>query len=346
MPSDQPPRDTQATASIARTLRVCAIAAAVILVTWRLSDVVLLIFLAALIAVTLRGVSDWLAERCRLSPHLTLALVSIAVGAFLLGLTYYIGPRLFAQGHDLWQQVTGQLGQLRQQYGDTPFGRMAFKALDNTEATSGEISHVAGTVATSAMGGAVTGIILIVTALYFAISPTMYIAGTLYLFPPAYRPRTRHVLYAVGRTLRWWVLGQSIDMAVVGVLTGIGLSLLGIPLALALSVLAGLFTFVPYFGAIAAAVPAVMVAFTLGWHSVLWTVVLFLITHGIEGYVISPLVQRRTVALPPALTILSMTAFGTLFGPLGLILGTPAAAALLVTVRETYVVAVEDAAPG
>ena len=145
------------------------------------------------------------------------------------------------------------------------------------------------------------------------------------------------MLLEVGSTLQWWSLGQLIDMAVVGVLSGIGLMLLGVPLALALGVLAGLFTFVPYFGAIAAAVPAMLVGLTVSWQTALWVLVIFLICHGIEGYLVSPLVQRRTVHLPPALTILSMTILGTIFGPLGVILGTPVVAALLVIIREAYV---------
>jgi predicted PurR-regulated permease PerM len=141
----------------------------------------------------------------------------------------------------------------------------------------------------------------------------------------------------IGVTLRRWLFGQLIDMCAVGVLTGIGLVALGVPLALALAVLAGLFTFVPYFGAIAAAIPAALVALTTGWRVSLWVVVLFLICHAIEGYVIAPIVQWNMADLPPALTILSMTILGALFGPLGVILGTPVAAVGLVAVREVYV---------
>jgi predicted PurR-regulated permease PerM len=124
-----------------------------------------------------------------------------------------------------------------------------------------------------------------------------------------------------------------------------GLVLLSVRLAFALAALAGLFTFVPYFGAIAAAVPAMLVALVAGWS--LWVAVIFLVGHGIEGYLVAPLVQRNTADLPPALTILSMTILGTLFGPLGVILGAPVAADALVIVREIYVgdVLVENMEP-
>ena len=211
------------------------------------------------------------------------------------------------------------------------------RACRHREQVQSHIAVYAGSVATSTLGGLATTFVLIATALYFAISPGLYIDGLVRLFPLPYRPRARDVLLDIGETLQWWSLGQLIDMSVVGVLTGIGLFILGMPLALALAVLAGLFTFVPYFGAIIAAVPAMLVALTVSWQDSLWVLAIFLGCHSIEGYVVSPLVQRRTVDLPPAASILSMTILGTIFGPLGVILGTPFAAALLVTVREVYV---------
>ncbi len=314
-----------------------AIAAALILLVWLLSDIVLLIFLAVLIAVMLRGAADWAARHTGAPERVMLAVVTLAVAAFLVGFLYVVGPRLVSQSQDLWTQLQQQVTHLRAQYGDTPWGHAIFARLSPSGAVQSHIAVYAGSVATSTLGGLATTFVLIATALYFAISPGLYIDGLVRLFPLPYRPRARDVLLDIGETLQWWSLGQLIDMSVVGVLTGIGLFILGVPLALALAVLAGLFTFVPYFGAIIAAVPAMLVALTVSWQDSLWVLAIFLGCHSIEGYVVSPLVQRRTVDLPPAASILSMTILGTIFGPLGVILGTPFAAALLVTVREVYV---------
>jgi predicted PurR-regulated permease PerM len=230
-----------------------------------------------------------------------------------------------------------QLGRLRSIYGDTEWGKALFSDISPHALVGSDLASYVGTVATTTVGGLVTGFVLVVTALYFAISPALYVGGVVRLFPLRYRPRAHAVLSDIGRTLQLWSLGQLIDMAVVGVLTGIGLTLLGVPLALALAVLAGLFTFVPYFGAIAAAVPAILVALTVSWQTALWVAVIFTACHCIEGYLVAPLVLQNTAELPPAVTILSMTILGTLFGPLGLILGAPVAAAALVVVREAYI---------
>ena len=181
-------------------------------------------------------------------------------------------------------------------------------------------------------------IIGIVTMIYFAANPGLYVKGLVTLVPKDRRARTHEVLDKVARALRWWFLGQLIDMAVVGVLTVVGLALIGMPMALALGVLAGILTFVPYFGAILAAIPALAIALGQSLHMFILAAVVFTIGHVVEGYVVSPLVQDRMVRLPPALLILSMTFIGSLFGPMGVILATPMAAAGLVLVSELYVV--------
>ena len=104
-----------------------------------------------------------------------------------------------------------------------------------------------------------------------------------------------------------------------------------------MAVIAGLFTFVPYFGPIVSAIPAIIVAATISWSKVFWVVAICLVCHGIEGYIVAPFVQRRTVELPPALTILSMAILAALFGGLGLVVATPVVASVLVIVREVYV---------
>jgi predicted PurR-regulated permease PerM len=176
-----------------------------------------------------------------------------------------------------------------------------------------------------------------ITAIYFAIEPELYLGGVVQLMPPAYRLRGCKILRDVGKTLVLWSVGQFIDMMVVGALVAIGFSLLGMPLALALAVLAGLLTFIPFFGAILAAIPALVVGPAAGWHTAVWVLVVFVCCHVVEAYVVGPFVQRRTVRLPPALTVLSMTCLGSIFGILGVVLGAPVAAVLLVVVREAYV---------
>ena len=322
------------------TVRATVLAGAVILTVWALSSVVLLAFLAVLIGVMLRGLADQLTRLTRLPTWASLTVVSLVLVLAVGGVAWWTGPRFVAQGEQLWSAVSGQLQHLQGRFGDlfgggngggTPAGG------GGQSGAAGSLSHLAPTVATSTLGFITGLLVVVVTALYFAIAPNFYRDGAVLLFPRRYRPRAREVLTEIGHTLQWWLLGQAIDMAVVGVLTGAGLMLLGVPLALALAVLAGLLTFVPYFGPIVSAIPAIIVAATQGMGTVIWVVVIYLACHAVEGYVVAPFVQRRTVQLPPALTVFSMTIMGALFGMLGLVVATPLLAALLVLVRKVYI---------
>jgi predicted PurR-regulated permease PerM len=309
------------------------------LVIWLFHDELLLVFLAVLLAVSLRGAADRVAEHSPLSPHWAMAAIMVLVLLLTVGFWMWVGPQLVQQGHDLVKALANEMTHLSARYGATQWGKSVMQKISGSESDAARsLAAPVMTVAGSALGAVAGVFVLIVTMIYFAANPNLYVKGLVTLLPPLRRARTHDVLDKVARVLRWWFLGQLIDMAVVGVLTVIGLALIGMPMALALGVLAGILTFVPYFGAILAAIPALAIALGQGLHMLVLTAIVFAVGHAVEAYVVSPLVQDRMVRLPPALLILSMTFIGSLFGPMGIILATPLAAAGLVFVSELYVV--------
>jgi predicted PurR-regulated permease PerM len=308
--------------------------AAIILLVWALAHVLLVIFFAILLALVIRGAADWLAPRLHAPPRLMLALVSLAIVIAGAGLVYWIGPRLIAQAQDLVTRLAAQVETLSHHFDQSAIGRK----VGSPASSVGD--YMLGT-ARTALGIGFTGtvdlVVIAVTTLYLAIQPKLYVRGVLRLLPMRHRDRGQEVLSEIAHVLRLWVLGQMVDMVTVGAMSAVGLALLGVPAPYALAVLAGLLTFIPYLGAIAAGVPAVLVALTVNWTTALWTAGIYIACHFVEGYVVAPLVQRRLIDLPPALTILGMTVMGALFGLLGVILGTPLAAVGLVLVRELWV---------
>ncbi len=335
---DAAERRAAATERIARLLGWVVGALALVALLAQLGDVCLLVFAAVLIAAVLRGAAERLARPVGLSPGWALAGI-VAALALTIGLSVWLrGPALIVEVEGLIGRLNEHLGALWTAMDQTEWGRQVAARLRTTASVAGQhIAGVAAGVATSTLGGLGSAAVVLATALYLAASPGPYVRGVLVLLPPAWRARGRSVLHELGSTLRWWFVGQAMDMLVVGTLTGIGLTLLGVPLAPTLAIIAGLFNFVPYIGALAGAVPAVMVAFGQGAEPALWVAALYGCVQALEGYVIAPLIQRRTVSLPPVLTILSQTVLGTLFGPMGLILATPLTAAGMVTVRRVWV---------
>ena len=109
------------------------------------------------------------------------------------------------------------------------------------------------------------------------------------------------------------------------------------PSALALGLIAGVTEFVPIIGPVIGAIPALLLAFTEDWNTVLWTLAVFVVVQQIENNVIMPLVAGAAVAVPPAVGLFAVVAIGVLFGPLGLLLGYPLAIVIDVAVRRLYV---------
>ena len=193
---------------------------------------------------------------------------------------------------------------------------------------SGFAGSVAGFIG-SAFGLFGTLAVVVIAGLYLAAAPGTYVNGVIRLVPEHYRPAAKEFLVAAGSALSAWSAGQALDMLVVGLLSGVGLWFIGVPLALVLGVVAALFNFVPYIGAIVGAIPAVIIAFSVSSSAGVETIALYLVIQGFEGNVMAPLIQKQAVHLPPGLTILSQTAFGAILGIPGLIFATPLTAALL-----------------
>jgi predicted PurR-regulated permease PerM len=145
------------------------------------------------------------------------------------------------------------------------------------------------------------------------------------------------MLDACGNALSRWLLGQSVSMLFVGVTTAFGLWLLEVPLALSVGVLSGLLAFIPFFGAIAGGLLAVLLGFMQGPETALYVLILALVIQQIEGNVLMPLVERWAVGLPPVLGIAATVMFGVLFGLLGVLLAAPAMIVLMVVVQRLYI---------
>lgn len=193
--------------------------------------------------------------------------------------------------------------------------------------------------------GAVTGLLVVLFAgLYLAAESKLYARGMARLVPPRNRAKVEEALTEVGRTLRRWMLGTVINMAIIFALTTLGLWLLDIPAAFALGLIAGLLEFIPIFGPILSAVPAIAIALIISPQDALWVLLLYVAVQQLESNLVSPLVMKGAVKLPPALSMLVQALMAIVFGFLGLLLAVPMLAVALVLVRRLYVEEMENGA--
>jgi predicted PurR-regulated permease PerM len=155
--------------------------------------------------------------------------------------------------------------------------------------------------------------------------------------PLEHRPQTLDVMGAVGDTLWQWMLAKLGSMAAVGVLTYVGLLIVGLPLAFTLALIAGLLAFIPNFGALLSGIPAVLLGLSSGPQVALHVALVLVVVQIIEGNLVTPMLERRTVRLPPALTIAVQVLLGILAGGLGVLIASPLLATAIVVVERLYV---------
>ena len=185
---------------------------------------------------------------------------------------------------------------------------------------------------------AVAGILIIIfVAIYIAISPRTYYDGVIHLVPHPKRDRAHEVLTDLGETLRGWLTARLIAMVVIGVVTGGALALLGVRAAVALGVIAGLMELIPFYGPIIAAIPAIGVALVESPQQALYVVILYLLIQQFEGNLLTPLLLKSRLELPPVMTIVAVTSLGLIFGVIGMLAAEPLVASVMLLVRKLYV---------
>jgi predicted PurR-regulated permease PerM len=331
-------RDPAPVLSDARFVRRVLYVLALVGLAWlliELSGLLLLIFGAVLVAVIFDALAETIARITRL-PHRWALLVAIIVVFAVLGLgAWLFGARVNAQVAELQDRLPRAWQAFEAWLGHTALGERLLVAMRGWSPSGSGLMRNVGSAAVATVGALGSLLLVFVAGIYLAAQPRMYRAGLLQLVPARSREAARATVAAVGHALRSWLRVQLIAMVAVGVLTSLGLWAIGVPSVLALGLLAALAEFVPIVGPIIAAIPSLLIALTLGMDTVLWTLGLYVLIQQIEGNLIMPMVTRRAAALPPALALFSVVALGVLFGPLGVLLGTPLAIVLFVLVRET-----------
>ena len=325
------------------------LAAAVLLFLWRIAELVLIAFIAALIAVYLGGFTDILCRRLRFprGPGLVLALL-LTLSA-LGGIGALLGAAVAEQTQDLIAAVPRYLTALDQQLRNLassyPLLRRTGIASAETGLITSALTELAGFVRRGVFGYATaTGRVLIdtvaviVMALYLALRPTLYGDGLVQLVPPRFRTVAREVFDDLADSLRAWVGAQLLAMVVLAVLTGIGLWLLDVPYWLAFAILTGVLVMVPFFGTIVSTLlPALLVLGDRGLLAFLAVASIGVVVHLVEANVVHPIIMQHRVALPPVLTILSVLVMAKVGGLLGMLVAVPALATLVVLLRHVLI---------
>jgi predicted PurR-regulated permease PerM len=325
------------------------LAAAALVAAVRIADLLLVAFIAVLLAVYLSGFTDHLCRWARVPrlPGLILALA--ATLAALTGIGFLLAPAVAQQTEDLIAAVPTYLTALDAWVRRVAASSEVLRRTGIAEAQSGLVTSALTDAAAFLRKGffayaAGTGRLLIdifaviAMSLYLAWRPFLYTGGIMAIVPPRFRGLARDIVADLGATLRAWVGAQLLAMVVLALTTGVGLWLLDVPYWLAFAIFTGVAVMVPFFGTITSTLlPALLVLPDRGVLGSMVVASLGIVVHLVEANVVHPLLMQHRVALPPALTILSVLVMGAVAGLLGMLVAVPALATVIVLLRHVVI---------
>ncbi len=331
---------------------------ALVVATWVFASTLFLIFAGVLLGIALNAMTELLGRVTSLPHSLRLATICLVLLALLSGVLFLGGATIAQQATALGGTIKSQVVNLKalfEKYGvDTSYldiGNLtAPPAGPSTSETPAPATQhnlpSAGTIASS--GGAILSqtlkivlgtvgavgnfFIVLFLGLCFAAQPSVYRNGLIYVAPARHRANVAIVVDRIGDTLERWLMAQLITMFAVFFITWIGLALLGIPSSFILGVQAGLLTFIPTVGALIGGLIVVLASLASGWIAALSAFALFLGIHALESYILTPMLQRHALEIPPATLFAFQILLGVVFGIWGLALALPLMAVVKVVI--------------
>jgi predicted PurR-regulated permease PerM len=337
-----------------RPVRIAPILTAVVLtglLLWmwlKTADVFLLLFLASLLALYLGAVADFLVKRTELPRPIAFwlgVILTLAVSAGIVGL---LVPPVIQQTQELLGMIPATVSSLQKEITTlaTKFpgiakqiGPIQDQVLSNLP---GQISAVVGDVVPRVFSllEAITVVFtVVVMGIYLALDPAVYREWVIALFPPIHRDLVRDILGDMASKLRDYIVAQLLTMVILGALTAIGLALIGVPFWLTFGVLAAVAAIIPVYGVLlSTTVPALFVL--TGSNGLLHAALVLglgMLIHTIEGNLVAPNIMSKRVDLPPVLTMMAVLIFGSLLGPVGLLVSVPLLVVIMVLVHRLLV---------
>ncbi len=318
--------------TIFRRTLVVAAAIGFAVVLWRLTDLILLLLASALVAFIFYKFTALIQRRLKLPFPPALAMAVIVPSLFLIFVFAAFGSLMADQFALLFEQLPDALAVVQDWLKSSTYGQEIAARAGSFMPEGSRIVAVLQAIASSLGTVATSLVVVLVAGIYLAAQPRLYGEGVLHLIPPHARQKTVVTVRAVAEAMSSWLKAQGVSMIFVGAFTGIALSMVGIPAAPAIGLVAGICEFVPYLGTIVVAIPSILIGFSISPETGVWTIIAIVVVQQIQGNIVTPLVQSSMAELPPALTIFSLIASGVILGPMGVILAVP-----LTVVAQTLV---------
>jgi len=326
-----------------QTVAIVALLVVMILIARVAFNVLLMVLAGSLIAVYFHGMGDLVQKYTPLSRRWSM-LISVMGSFIVLGLLlWFMGTKIQTQASILSETLPTTIHNVKLRLSETPTG---LKVLEHLSGPNSEkLLNTAQAFFHTSFGVLGNLYIIILLGAFFTASPNLYKDGILKLIPASNKVLARTVVERISRVLKGWLKGTMLSMVLITILITLGTTVMSIPVALALGLITGLLKIIPNFGSLAAMIPGVLLALTIGTDTAIITAGIYVVSQAIVSNIVTPLIQKRMINLPPALTIISQVIMGTLSGVLGIILAVPLLAIVIILVDELYVKKIESVTP-
>jgi predicted PurR-regulated permease PerM len=318
-----------------QTVGIVALLVVAILIIRVAFDILLMVLAGALIAVYFHGLGDAIQRRTKLKRRPAM-LISIIGSVILLGaLFWFMGTKIQVQVSELSNTLPTTLNNAKVKLAQTSLGQSARQSFSGSN--SQKLMATVQSFFSTTFGVLGDVYIILFLGIFFTANPSLYKDGILILVPADRKELGEHIMNRISLSLKGWLKGMLFSMLLVTILIGVALSIIGVPVALILALITGLLELIPNIGSLIAMIPGVLLALTMGTNTAILVAVVYIASQTIVANIVTPLIQKKMINLPPALTLISQLIMGVVSGALGIILAVPLLAILIILVDELYV---------
>lgn len=306
-------------------------------IAWQLRTLLVMLFGSIVVATVFRALARPIERHTPLPERAAVAAAILIILGLIIGLGWQFGSEISRQVQTLTTTLPAAIQSLQQMLSEWGLGDEAAAWMESSRMSGSGILASAAAFVLSLSSGIADTLVVLFGGIFLSLQPALYRTGAIKLVPKARRGVVADAMGDSERALGLWLKAQLVSMTIVGLFTGVGLWLLGVPSALVLALLAFALEFIPFAGPIIAAIPAILVALAISPQLALWVAGLYFIVQQLEGNVVYPLVQQWAVHIPAAVLLFSLIGFGMLFGVLGVIFAAPLTVVAYVLVKRLYV---------
>ncbi len=314
-------------------------------ILWQIKQVLLLAFAAIVLATAINRLVKKL-QKQGIQRGIAVLVSVIFIGLTFAGCIAIVVPSVIQQWQELMARIPLGIEQLESWYNSIQkfLPGNFFNDIQQPQSIIQRLYSSSFNLANNFFGffsnsvGTVLNLILVIAVtIMFLSDPTPYRKNFILLFPSYYRPRIDQILSQCEENIVGCLLGLLFNMVFIAILSGIGLWILGVKLALVNAILAGLLTFIPNLGPTLSVIPPALLALLDAPWKAIGVIILYIVIQQVESNILTPLVMKSQVSLLPAITLLSQVIFTIFFGSLGLVLAIPLVAVIQVWLQELLI---------